>query len=259
MNITNLPKKLSKGFIFPKDVQGWLSPGEGKLLFELAQLNPHLGVVVELGSYHGRSTICLAQGSKKVKGGRVFTVDTFVGDRTIGQRPDFYKQFKQNIKRYQLEEEIVAIRGDTVEVAKDWKKPIRFLFHDASHFYEDVINDFEAWERYLVPGGIIAFHDCEWPGVYKVVCRLIKSGRVKDLKTFRGQDSTGLAYAYKVSNKKSIPWSRRYKSLLEFKRIFLPKFWGRFKQEINERGESDIWFRIFGSMANFYKKLTNRM
>src|SRR5690606_30630361 len=44
-------------FRFPSDVQGWLSYREGKTLYDLARGKR----VLEIGSYCGRSTICLAQ------------------------------------------------------------------------------------------------------------------------------------------------------------------------------------------------------
>jgi len=56
---------MMRKFIFPEDVEGWLWDKEGEELYKLAQRNKDLGVVVELGSYHGKSTICLAQGKKK--------------------------------------------------------------------------------------------------------------------------------------------------------------------------------------------------
>lgn len=61
-------------FYFPRSVKGWLSFEEGRLLFKLAQLNPHLGVVVGAGCFHGRSTICLVQGSQCVGGGKIYSI-----------------------------------------------------------------------------------------------------------------------------------------------------------------------------------------
>ena len=45
--------------------------------------------------------------------------------------------------------------------AKGWRRPIRLLWIDGSHKYEDVKMDFLLWERHLVKGGIIAFHDTQ--------------------------------------------------------------------------------------------------
>lgn len=248
-------------FIFPDKVKGWLSYNEGKVLYELAQKQPKSGCVVELGTYQGRSAICLAQGSLKAGGGPIFTIDKFTGDRCIGQKQDYYYLFLKNIKRFGTEKEITGIRGDTVEVGRGWKKSTRLLFLDATHFYQDVVSDWKAWERHLVNGGIVVFHDCNWPGVYRLIGQLVKAGKIKYPRVLLGNGSTGLTWAYKVSPKEKISRLTRYWALLNFKYLFLPKLWGRFEQTIKERGErseTDIWFRFFGSLANFWKRSSGK-
>lgn len=44
-----------------------------------------------------------------------------------------------------------------MEVVKNWNKPIGVLFIDGDHTKAG--EDFEAWEKFVVPGGIILFHD----------------------------------------------------------------------------------------------------
>lgn len=51
--------------------------------------------------------------------------------------------------------------GSTIFLAKGWKKPIRLLWIDGSHKYEHAKMDFLLWEKHLVKGGIIAFHDTQ--------------------------------------------------------------------------------------------------
>lgn len=242
-------------FIFPSDIKGYTSGTEGKLLYKLAQKNPHLGSVVELGTFHGRSAVCLAQGSKKVGGGKVFTVDNFTGDKYVGAHLDFYPEFKKNIKRWKLEEEIVALRGDTVNIAKEWKKPIRFLFLDADHSYQRVALDASVWERYIVSGGIVAFHDslC-WLGVYKFVFKLIMSGDFKNFKTLTA-DSMGVTYAFKKAKGEKITNFERGKNLLGLVLISLPKLPVLVRVYASQRDESDFWYRFFDWLAKFYRKL----
>jgi len=248
-------------FVFPSKVEGWLTREEGRLLFKLARLNPYLGSVVELGSFQGRSTVCLAQGSKSRGGGKVFTVDKFVGDDIIGPYSDFYPQFKQNIKRYDLEDNIVVFRGNSLEIVKKWLGQIRLLFIDASHHYKDVSVDFHTWEKYLVPGGIIVFHDsiC-WPGVYRLVCEVIASGRFKNFKTYLKPISpiNGITYASKNEKGMITPRVERFQALLQFKILSLPKLSDRIKQTVKDRGEADIWFKILGSFANLWKSLRGK-
>ncbi len=49
------------------------------------------------------------------------------------------------------------ILGYSVEVSKDWDKPIGVLFIDGNH--DEAMQDFEAWEKFVVQGGYVLFHD----------------------------------------------------------------------------------------------------
>jgi len=57
------------------DVPGWLGDEEALALYELARGCTGRGAIVELGSWRGRSTICLALGSKDGSGVPVIAVD----------------------------------------------------------------------------------------------------------------------------------------------------------------------------------------
>lgn len=245
----------NKSFVFPSDITGYTSSTEGKLLYKLAQEKPHLGSVVELGTFHGRSAVCLAQGSQKVNGGKVFTIDNFIGDKLVGIRSDFYPEFKKNIERYKLEGQVAALRGDTVDAAKKWKKPVRLLFIDANHSYKAVESDFNAWEKYIVPGGIVAFHDSlGWWGVYLFVVWLILFGNFKNFKILK-EDSTGIVYGVKKAKNEKVPWFYRYRTLLNFLFTSLPRIPALVRIHFSQRDESDFWYQFFDRLAKFYRKL----
>lgn len=44
-------------------------------------------------------------------------------------------------------------------VAKTWKEPLDFMFIDGDHSEEGCRQDFEDWEGFVKPGGVILFHD----------------------------------------------------------------------------------------------------
>lgn len=52
---------------------------------------------------------------------------------------------------------ITKISGDSVEIAKEWDKPIKVLFIDGNH--TRAREDYEAWKKHVVKGGYILFHD----------------------------------------------------------------------------------------------------
>ena len=244
-------------FQFPQKIKGWLSLQEGKVLYELAKKNHSAGWVVELGSYYGKSTICLAQGARDARKQKVLAVDRFTGGADIGPETNFYHRFIKNVNEFDLQDWVVAVKGDTAEKARIWRVPIRLLFIDASHDYSSVRRDFKAWQEYLIDGGVIVFHDSvDRPGVHMLVRELILSGRYTNVVTHRDPQSTGLTYFVRSPVRVSI--FQRWIFLVRFELISLPKIPGRILQSIKDRGEESISFRVAILMKHFLQKLTTR-
>lgn len=149
-------------------VEGLLVEGQEKWLFSQARSLPDGANLVEIGSFKGRSTCCLAFGCCGTKK-RVHAVDPF--DRNVweSRQSNYFREFRENVERCGVSDYVEPMIGLSAEVAKDWNKPIHFLFIDGSHCYEDVLADFACFFPHVVPGGVIAFHDvCEgWPGVWR--------------------------------------------------------------------------------------------
>lgn len=148
-------------------IEGWLSNLEAKWLFERAFDLPEGANLVEIGSFKGRSTCCLAFGCRGTNK-RVSAIDTFDGGPDL-PRHDSFQEFYLNLKSCDLSKYVAPVIGISWEIAKTWNKPIAFLFIDGSHIYEDVSADFASFFPHVVPGGIIAFHDVHenHPGVMK--------------------------------------------------------------------------------------------
>lgn len=167
-------------------IGGWLLPDEAKWLFKAARKLPDGSNIVEIGSYKGRSTCCLALGCRGTKR-KVFALDTFDGGPDL-ERHDSFQEFHDNVSKLNLLGSIEPIRGISWDIAKTWSKPIHFLFIDGSHIYEHVMADFAAFFPHVVPGGTIAFHDVHesHPGVLKAWQEafqpsLVKAGRCESL------------------------------------------------------------------------------
>lgn len=150
-------------------VEGALTLFEGELLYELAKGGTGDGVIVEIGTYYGRSTICLGLGIKDANREKVYTIDT-------GNTGDKLRIINDFLKAFNVEDYVIPILGNSLEVAKTWDKPIRLLFIDGSHYYTDVKADFQSWEPYVVKNGVIVFHDSGTEaGVMKVISEFIKN------------------------------------------------------------------------------------
>ena len=118
----------------------------------------------------GRSTAFLAAGSKMAGREHVFAVDHFRGsiehqaggafaNPTLVKTGTTFERFEQNLQRLGLNDYVTPIQNSSVQAADRWTGPIRLLFIDGDHAYESVRQDFEAWSPFVVPHGLICFHD----------------------------------------------------------------------------------------------------
>jgi predicted O-methyltransferase YrrM len=162
-------------------IEGLLvSPSQERWLFKAARSLPDGSVIVEIGSFKGRSTCCLAFGCKGTRK-HVFAIDTFEGnsgDFALGAmlsngaefNEPFFETFNRNIAKNGLAPYVTPMKGVSKKIGKDWNKAIDLLFIDGSHEYADVLADFETFYPHVVPGGVVAFHDVlpDWPGPFKV-------------------------------------------------------------------------------------------
>lgn len=148
-------------------IEGWLLPEEGAWLFHAVRSLPRTGNIVEIGSFKGRSTCCLALGCRQT-GRRVFAVDTFDGGPDL-PKANLLPDFTRNLESMGLSTSVETVVGLSTQVASGWNRPVHLLFIDGSHSYADVLADFHGFFRYVVSGGLVAFHDVTeaWPGVLR--------------------------------------------------------------------------------------------
>ena len=110
------------------------------------------GVIVEIGTLHGGSAVMLSDSKAKV-----YTIDV---------NP-----------RLEVEGDFELIKGDSIEIAKTWKRPIDLLFIDGNHTYEGVRDDIASWLPFVRDGGVVIFHDYgSWAGVTEAVDEAVRAG-----------------------------------------------------------------------------------
>jgi MMP 1-O-methyltransferase len=143
-------------------VEGYLTEQEGMLLYELARECTVPGVIVEIGSWKGRSTIYLALGSKAGPGKTIFAIDPHTGSpeywAAFGTVSTF-DAFADNVRRAGVEDVVIPLVHTSTDVARNFEKPVAMVFIDGAHEYESVKQDFEDWFPKVVNGGIVALHD----------------------------------------------------------------------------------------------------
>jgi len=169
-----------------KKIEGWLEEEEADVLIAasaqaLTSLpGPH--ALVEVGSYCGRSTVVLGSVAKQLyPGAKVYAIDPHDGkvgalDQGVQNVAPTYEKFKRNIVAAQLCDVVEAIQKYSYDVT--WDRPISFFFIDGLHDYTNVARDFYSFERWVVPHGMIAFHDYAdyYPGVKSFVDELLGTG-----------------------------------------------------------------------------------
>lgn len=166
----------------PEDRQGWNSEHPA---FEEIIHNIRPDIVIDVGVWKGASTILLADLLKRHNvPGAVIGVDTFLGnlehwDRTSGfaglmpyrfGRPLLYEQFLSNVVRAEAYDRIVPLPQTTTIAALLLAKigvQAGLIHIDASHDYEDVLNDARLYWDILAPGGFLIGDDYnqDWPAV----------------------------------------------------------------------------------------------
>lgn len=135
--------------------------------------------VVEIGSWTGGSAIAMAKTLSDMADYEIHCVDHWKGgnliQRGVSPNGEAYDQFRLNTAP--LGDRIIAHRGSSEEMAKEWAKregparTIDFLFIDADHTYEGCRTDIQCWLPFLRNGAIICGHDYSSvaPGVKRAV------------------------------------------------------------------------------------------
>jgi MMP 1-O-methyltransferase len=154
-----------------REVEGFLSEREAMFLYDTAKaVTAPAPVVVEIGSFLGKSSVAISHALAGKSGAKMYCIDPFDASGDAFSTPTYQVHqervghnllaaFQANIRKYGRPELIEAIQGYSYDVVKGWNKPIDFLFIDAAHDYEDVLHDFTEWAPHVKIGGIIAFHD----------------------------------------------------------------------------------------------------
>lgn len=157
-------------------VYGHLSREEAWFLLEISdKLGP--GIYAELGTCCGRSAILVAEGINKnnLTDTFVHTVDFFPGKDEKNKANASKETAISNIAIKGLDHLIRMHVGDSAKTAEEFEDhSVKFLFIDAAHDYNSVKRDYTAWERKIMPGGIVAFHDSNMEGVSRLLSEIGK-------------------------------------------------------------------------------------
>jgi len=147
--------------------EGYFSPGDVGSYRILVDRLPMHGILVELGTFYGRS-ICSVAKIVHEKRLRVFLVDTFVG---VPEHKGTYecglpdskieRRLIRNLDEFELTDCVTICRMTTVQAARAQRIPtnVDAVFVDADHDPKAVRLDIRTWWPRIRLGGWMAGHD----------------------------------------------------------------------------------------------------
>ena len=156
-----------------ESIKGFLSDREAEALFQAAAAAAPKGPILEIGSYCGKSTVCLALGIGDCES-VVFALDHHRGseEHQPGESyfdPDLYDEqqgavdtfraFRRTIERSGVAERVIPVVATSDKVAAYWTTALAMVFIDGGHSLDAALQDYRCWSHHLRRGGTLAIHD----------------------------------------------------------------------------------------------------
>jgi predicted O-methyltransferase YrrM len=164
-------------------VEGWLSDGQARRLWDCAQRVPAAGRIVEIGSFRGRSTIVLALASwSEVE---IVAIDPHGGgDRgpneiapDAGRGESDNAVFRRNLHDAGVEGRVRHVRAMSSQASGDVRGTVDLLYIDGAHRYAPARDDIASWGARVSTGGTLVIHDSfNAIGVTLALLRLLAFG-----------------------------------------------------------------------------------
>lgn len=174
-------------------VDGMLFDDEPRWLYERAKEANRL--IIEIGSFVGKSTICLAQGAIEGHGAKVYSIDP----HTLGGAAA-YHQLIENLYRFNVRNQVEVFVSPSKDAVRFFaENSVDFIFIDGAHDYRNVSQDLDLYLPILAHGGIVAVHDCNssYPGIMKAVRERILDVPEAFSETNRRKNGSQIAWARK--------------------------------------------------------------
>ncbi|MCW3003800.1 MAG: hypothetical protein JWQ20_3098 [Conexibacter sp.] len=149
----------------PTDIQGWLTDAQAQRLRAAARTLTQTAVAVEIGSFHGKSAVVLAEAAPA--GAEIVCIDPHLGsdrgpqeiaaDHARGQGD--FETFHANLARHGVAESVRHVRALSSEALDAVPGPIDLLYVDGAHRFRPASDDLVRWGARVRPGGTMLVHD----------------------------------------------------------------------------------------------------
>lgn len=147
-------------------IPGWMLEHESVAYIETAYNLPENAVILEIGSFVGKSAVLLAGARKLRNSGKVHCIDPFDASGEPFSVP-FYERvakrrkiplvdwFKENIDWCGLTDWVEVYKGGALEIRPSWTLSVDMLCLDADQSSQGARAIYEAFIPFLKPGGIV--------------------------------------------------------------------------------------------------------
>jgi predicted O-methyltransferase YrrM len=147
------------------DVEGWMTDGQGRLLWESARRVPDGGRIVEIGSFRGRSMIVLARSAAPAV--ELIAIDPHAGndrgpqeiDGFVDEAAEDHDVFNANLEKAGVRDRVRHVRAFSDAAHGDVDDPIDLLYIDGAHRYAPARTDIKEWGARVGDGGTMLIHD----------------------------------------------------------------------------------------------------
>jgi methyltransferase family protein len=137
-------------------VPGWLTRAQGRTLWDAAGSVAAGGVIAEIGSHQGRSTVVLGHRAAG-RGARVIAIDPFVDGAMFGGAAT-RSRFEKHVHDAGLDTTVELRAQRSTELRPTWTQPLALVYVDGKHDYWTAGDDLR-WIDHLPDGAPLLVHD----------------------------------------------------------------------------------------------------
>ena len=165
------------------EVDGWMSEGQARRLWDRAAALPSHSRIVEIGSFRGRSTTVLALAA--TDGVEIVAIDPHAGNDRGPQEIEGYADeaaqdhevFHANLERAGVDDRVRHVRHFSRAALGEVEGDVDLLYIDGAHRYAPASEDIRVWGGRVAPGGTLLIHDSfSCVGVTLAIMRLLAFG-----------------------------------------------------------------------------------
>jgi len=196
-------------FASVKEIDGWLTKAQARLLYERAAALPPGARIVEIGSHHGRSTIVLARAAPTSE---LISIDPYEENEP---RPADLERFEQNLEQAGLRERVRHVHAPSTAALADVRGEVDLLYIDGAHDLATALADVRGWGARVRDGGAMLIHD-SFSSVGVTLTEILTLffgsrfryvGRSRTLAEYRREHLSSPARAVNASRQAlSLPW-----------------------------------------------------